>query len=482
MLAGGAAMFAVKFGIGYLLAGEPGLSLFGPFYGGGAHAASAGDKLRLLKPAFVISRAHLMLLALAFGVPLAILLQSVLRPARRAQAGQPELVGIYTLLMLGAGAGMTILYTATLAYPGTNEGLRMHLRYYSFVFPMLWVVAAAFDRRDERRPVALRWTLALLLTAVLAIAIVKLPTYALNAVDGPEAFALRLDQPLSLVILALQVAALLLWAAGRASAQRLFLFVVTPLFIASGIVENNYQLGLYGNDQAADMAGKAAHRLVPPAERGKITVAGSELGQVMRAQFHIDNPDTAMLVLPQDAPIEPYQLPVRNNWLLVFGKHALPAGLTPIAGNDHYALVHTQVERRIVGSARFNEPFGPNGLLAGAEGVADIELFGRWSNAKQVVLHFNAPLPQHAFIVLKAWAYGDNAELPFTLRIGGSSAQFRVSGSPQELGLRLDTDGQQRSLTIEVPHPVSPASYGDPRDPRLLGIALAEIEISTPVN
>jgi phosphoglycerol transferase len=482
MAIGGASMYAVKFGLGYLLAGDPGLSLFGPFYAGGANAASAGDKLRLLKPAFVIGRAHLMLLALAFGVPLAILLQSVLRPGKRAQAGQAELVGIYTLLMLGAAAGMTILYTATLAYPGTNEGLRMHVRYYSFVFPMLWVVAAAVERRDERQPAALRWTLALLLTAVLAVAIVKLPTYAFNAVDSPEAFALRLDQPLSLVILALQVAALLLWAAGRASAQRLFLFVVTPLYIASGIVENNYQLNLLAPDQAADMAGKAAHRLVPPAERGKITVAGSELGQVMRAQFHIDNKDSAMLVLPQDAAIQSYQLPVRNNWLLVFGKHPLPPGLTPVAGNEHYALVHTSIERRIIGSAGLSQPFGPDGLLAGAEGLSHAEGFGRWSDAKQVVLHFNAPLPQHAFIVLKAWAYGDNTEFPFTLRIGGSSAQFRLSGTPQEIGLRLDTDGQQRSLTIEVPHPVSPIVYGDPRDPRLLGIALAEIEISTPAH
>jgi phosphoglycerol transferase len=482
MAIGGAGMFAVKFGLGYLLAGEAGLSLFGPFYAGGANAASAGDKLHLLKPAFVIGRAHLMLLALAFGVPLAILLQSVLRPGRRAQAGQAELVGIYTLLVLGAAAGMTILYTATLAYPGTNEGLRLHVRYYSFVFPLLWVVAAATQGRDERQPAALRWTLALLLTAVLAIAIVKFPTYSFNAVDGPEAFALRLDKPLSLVILALQVAALFLWAAGRASARRVFLFAVTPLYIASGIVDNNYQLGLYVDDQAADLAGKAAYRLVPPAERGKITVAGSEIGQVMRAQFHIDDKDSAMLVLPQGVPIEPYQLPVRNNWLLVFGNHALPPGLTPVAGNEHYALVHTSVERRIVGSARFNEPYAASGLLSGAEGVADIEGFGRWSNAKQVVLHFNAPLPQHAFIVLKAWAYGDNTEFPFTLRIGGSRAPFRLSGTPQEIGLRLDTDGQQRSLTIEVPHPVSPMSYGDPRDPRLLGIALAEIEISTPAH
>lgn len=479
MAIAGASMFAVKFGLGYLLAGEAGLSLFGPFYTGGANAASAGNKLRLLKPAFVIGRAHLMLLALAFGVPLAMLAQGVLRPNKREQAGPADLVGIYTLLMLGAAAGMTILYTATLAYPGTNEGLRMHVRYYDFVFPLLWVVAAAAMGRREV-PAALRWTIALLLSAVLAVAIVKLPTYAFNAVDGPEAYALRLDKSSSLGILALQVAALLLWAAGRPLAQRLFLFVVTPLYIASGIVDNNYTLNLYVEDQASDMAGKAAHRLVPPAERDKITVAGTELGQVMRAQFHIDNKDSAMLVLPQDAPIQTYQLPVRNKWLLVFGNHALPPGVKPVDGNAHYALVHMNAERRVIGSARLNQPFGPQGLLAGADGLAAVEPFGRWSIAKQVVLHFNEPLPEHVFIVFKAWAYGDNTEFPFTLRIGDSSAPFRLSGSPQEVALRLDTDGKQRSLTIEVPHPVSPREYGDPRDPRTLGLALAEIEISTP--
>ncbi|MGB9110347.1 MAG: glycosyltransferase family 39 protein [Telluria sp.] len=481
MAIGGASMFAVKFGVGYLLAGEPGLSLFGPFYAGGASAASAGSKLRLLKPAFVSSRAHLMVLTIAFGVPLAAMLLGLLRACKRSQAGQTELTGIYTLLMLGAGAGMTILYTATLAYPGSHEGLRLHVRYYSFMFPLLWVIAAAaVERHDERKRTALRWILALLLTAVLAIAVVKLPTYTLFAADSPEAFAMRMDQPLTLPIVALEAAALLLWAAGRTAGRYLFLFVVTPLYIASGIVESNIQLELLRPEQAADTAGKAAHRLVPPAERGKITVAGTALGQIMRAQFHIDAKDTAILELPDNAPLQAYQIPIRNKWLLVFGNHALPPGLHPVDGNGHYALVRLDTKRRIVGSAALNQPFGPDRLLAGAEGLSHPEAFGRWSDAKLVVLHFNAPLPQHAMIVFKAWSYGDNSEFPFTLRAGGSSAQFRLSGEPQEVGLRLDTDGRQRSLTIEVPHPVSPAMNGDPRDTRLLGMALAEIEISTP--
>ena len=477
-----AAMFAVKFGLGYLLAGEAGLSLFGPFYGGGANAATARDKLKLLEPAFVSGRAHLMVLVLVFGLPLALLVQSVLRPSKRAEAGQADLVGIYTLLMLGAGAGMTIFYTATLAAPGSVEGMRLHLRYYSFVFPLLWVVAAAALERRKDAPAALRWTLALLLSAVLAFAIVKLPTYTIYGVDGPEAYAMGLKHAGGRIVLALQVLALLLWAAGRASALRLFLFVLTPLYLAGGVVGNHLQLAAFKDDREADMAGKAAARLVPPAERGQVTIAGSDVGQIMRAQFYVDSKDSAMLELPPNAPIEQYQVPVHNKWLLVFGNHPLPPGLTPVSQNESYQLIRVNNERHVIGSAHLNQPPGPGGLLAAVEGLSGIEGFGRWSDAKQVVLHFNAPLPKHTVIVLKAWAYGDNTELPFTLRIGDSSGQFRLSGSPQEIGLHFDTDGTQRSLTIEVPHPVSPQEYGDPRDPRKLGIALADIEISTPVN
>jgi phosphoglycerol transferase len=50
----------------------------------------------------------------------------------------------------------------------------------------------------------------------------------------------------------------------------------------------------------------------------------------------------------------------------------------------------------------------------------------------------------------------------------------------QEVAVPFETDGQQRTLTIEVPHPVSPADYGNRNDIRKLGIGLAEIEIAIP--
>jgi phosphoglycerol transferase len=56
---------------------------------------------------------------------------------------------------------------------------------------------------------------------------------------------------------------------------------------------------------------------------------------------------------------------------------------------------------------------------------------------------------------------------------------FRLAATQQEVRLRFDTDGAQRTLTIDVPRPISPAELGQPNDARKLGIGISEIEIGT---
>jgi phosphoglycerol transferase len=479
-------VLAFKFGLGWLLAGEAGLSLFGPFYTEAANVTNQHSRLDLIAPGFINLRGHLMVLAAAFGLPLALLLQALLRPSPRAAAGPADLLRAWALLMLGAAAGMTVLYTSTLGRADSHEALRLHLRYYSFVFPLLWIAAAAALGRDGLRgrdaPALLRWILALLLGAVVAIGCVKLPTYAGSLTDGPEAVAIALDQINGRLIAGVGVAALLLWAAragaGTRAGASLFLYVAAPAFIANGIVANGAFLPHFSVDQEADAAGKAARRLVPAAERGSITVAGTG-APLMRAQFHIDHKDTVLLDLPDNTPIASYQLPVHNKWLLVFGRHPLPPVVHPVAATNEYALVRLDNHFKLLGRANLAKPYG-EGLIAGAEGLSYSEPLGRWSDAKRVVLHLNTVLPRRLHLVLRASAYGDNAELPFILRVGGASEPFRVGAAQREIGIRLDTDGAQRDIVIEVPHPVSPAEAANQADTRKLGIALAEIEISTP--
>jgi phosphoglycerol transferase len=315
----------------------------------------------------------------------------------------------------------------------------------------------------------------LILLAVLAFALFKLPTYWLNPVDGPELYALSPDRLAGRILLGLDAAVLLLWALGRRSAGPLFLFVALPMSVACGTLFTSDIVGTMRTETPADRAASAALRYVPAAERAQLTVAGTNAQDLMRAQFRIDDKDTSLVVLDGNPVIEQSQIPVRQKWLLLLGKYQLPAGIKPVVETNEFSLVRVNLAHRRVAGASFARPFG-QGLIIGAEGLSHIEPWGRWSDAKRVVLHFSQPLPRHARIVLKAQAYDVNTELPFTMHVGGRSEHFRLGWLPQEIGLMFDTDGNQRELAIDVPRPVRPSTRGQP-DTRPIGIGLSEIEI-----
>jgi len=476
-LAAGATL-AVKFGLGWALAGKAGLALFGSFYGAAATNAGGSTVARLLHPFLVSAGGHLMALALLNALPLAMLAFGLLRLPRRADTGPAALLRVYAFLMLGAAAGMTVVYTASLAAAGiVSEGLRLHLRYYSFTFPLLWMVAVA-GIDDARRAPALRWVLALLLAALTVLACVKLPGYSLNTVDSPEIGTIRPGKASAAIVAALQVAALLLWAAGRRQGWRLFVYGAVPATALCGIIVGHRVLDAHHVPAPPDKAGIYARDHLPAADRGRITVAGTGVAELMRAQFHIDHLDTPTLELQQDAPIQPYQVPVRSRWLVVFGKHPLPPGIQAVHTDPDFVVVKLDSRRKVLGRTSFAAPFAPDGLVGSAEGLSSIETFGRWSDAGQVVLHLNQPLPAAGLVLIRAMSYGDNADQDFVLRSGASSTRFRITGSMQEVAIPFETDGAQRTLTIEVPHPSAPSEQGG-ADTRKLGIGLAEIEIAT---
>jgi hypothetical protein len=470
------ALFAVKFGLGYLLAGDPALTLFGSLYSG--VTGPPRPLLQLLSPAFINGRGHLMALAVLLSLPLATIAYSLLTPAPRAAAGAPRnLLQLYALLMLGAAVAMTVAFTASIAHLSNLDVLRLHLRYYSFLFPLLFIVAAAapVDDGAPARP-RLRWTIAAALAVVLAVALVKLPLYSLNPIDSPELSSIGLEGWRGRTVVGIDLLLLLLWARGNALARPLFLFLALPLMLASAGRGTSDYLAQLKPSWESDKAGKFAHRYVPKEEHKFITVATTGEQELMRVQFHIDDKDVATLDLPKGAALEPYQIPVYNKWLLVVGQHALPEGIKPVVANADYALVKLEGGGRSIGRALMSEQFG-SGIVTGAAGLSGAEPWGRWSVARQVVVHFNIALPKHVMVVLKARAFDVNATLPFTMQVGDGRRRFRLAPQQSAVGLNFDTDGRQRSLTIEVPHPISPAELGQQADPRKLGIGIGSIEI-----
>lgn len=499
--AAAACTLAVKFGLGWLLAGDAGLSLLGPFYQGAVNSGGEGSRLALLNPAFVNGRGHLAALATVYGVPLAILAWELCTGSLRrrgngnsagqppaaglAPAGQHRLLHVYTVLMLGAAAGMTIAYTATLVPHGKDEILRLHLRYYSFVFPLLMIVAAAAvarrgDGREVRTPArlpVLRWAIALALCGVLVFAMARLPNYALSVVDGPDIATVFVIAWIGRVIAVLQCALLLAWAARMPGVATLWLFVMLPATLVLGLRQGGEVLGRHAQPGLGDRAGALLRSHVPPSERGKVVVAGTDMTVIMRVQFHLDNRDSAGLLLEPNAPLQEYQIPPTKKWLLTLGDIPLPDTVQPLVRTPYYSLVRLPEPEPTLLELDLSRAPDPQ-VVSGLEGLSHPEPWGRWSDAKRVRIEFAQPLPRRTGITFSAKAYEVNTTLPFTVRVGGDSKQFRLDWFEQHIRMHFNTDGNARSLEIEIPQPVSPEQLGRPGDPRKLGIGISRIVVT----
>ena len=475
-----ASTLAVKFGLGYLMGGPNALHLFGAFYGSHADNSATRPMSAFLIPLWENGRAHLMALAILFGLPLVLMLHTLATQLRERSANvQNYALHLYALLMLGAALAMTVVYTASLADVAPREHERLHMRYYDFAFPLLLMVAATAlgnVRREVRTMPVLGWIFALLLAGGIVLGLRMLPSYALSMADGPDIAALFLVRHLALALGVLQVVALGLWAFGRPVAARVFLFVFFPLMLLGQNAALFSLARKSAGPSAFDSAGLYVRDHVPKAEHKDVVVAAHGLAYLMRAKFHIDEPAVSFIEMAPDAQFNMDNLPVRHKWLLVVAPHKLAPELTPVVATKDFALVKVQAAHRRIDAADFSTPAG-SGLVAAIDGVDKIEPWGRWSNTPRVTIRFNQRLPRKLNLLLKGQSYGPNAELDYVLRVGGQERRFRIGRAEAEVFLRFDTDGMQESVTIDVPKPISPQQFEGANDPRTIGLGLMSIEV-----
>jgi hypothetical protein len=474
----GVSALAVKTALGYLLAGPAGLGLLGSFYG--KHASnSSGSLAHLLAPLARSLYGHAMALGLLFGLPMLAAAAAVASPEARARLAAPgQALLAYAALMLGATLLMTGAFTASIADGGPEEALRLHMRYYDFVFPLLLMLGAAIG---EAAPAAFwkRLLLAAPCAFLLWWAWTKLPFYKTGFVDSPELGALvNVAYPDDTRLLVqLQWAAMACWVAWPLLGRMVFLCVVLPFATIAASANIGQILANAALPNAYDRAGLYARQALDDAGRAGLAVAGDDLSGLARAQFHADSAGSSTIALQPGEALDPTLLPARRPYLLVVGRHALPAGIEVAAHDRDFALLKLGAAPRTLHRIAFSDPL-QGGVLAGATGLADKEPWGSWSNAGRVTLRFAQPLPRRLALFINGRAFGPNVGKDFVLAVGGASRSFRLPASEQEIYLQLPTDGQQRELTIDIPAPTTPREVGAGNDKRALGIGLISMEIA----
>jgi phosphoglycerol transferase len=135
---------------------------------------------------------HLTVLLMLFGVPAAVLAAAAARAWRPRPEGAAERTqlapGAFALLVLAAAVAMVSIFTAQVGAANAGEADRLHLRYYSFVLPLV-MLAGIVVLRGARSDAAVRWGGVAMLAATAAF-LVLAGGYKLYPWDAADVFAL----------------------------------------------------------------------------------------------------------------------------------------------------------------------------------------------------------------------------------------------------------------------------------------------------
>ena len=463
-----ASALTVKYAVGYAFAGTSGLTLFGTGYGSLMEYGTSRDYSQLLTVSLFSLQGHLMAIAILYGLPLALMLITAAQGIKSSVADDSlEKICAFSLLLLINLLCVTVLFTAAVAYSYTSETpSRLHVRYYSFMLPLLYIIAAGFFKmKDVKFDHRLRYVFGTII-GVLAFygLIVNFAPYTQSFIDCPEIYW---QNTALWVIGGLLLLPLLLWIVAGHIGVRLYLLFSLPItiFVSSfhvAIVQRDKLVRDIGEE-----AGIFAAEFLPKEDLGKMIIVGSNGPQIYRAKYQADNPYATIKFIKKGYHVNPDELPKDREWLLLIDDQVLPEKYYQIRRGE-FTLASLKQEKIV----DFKKSWWP-GIISWANGLSYPEDWGTCSDGDTVTLKFTTHLPDKFKIRLVAAALGPNAGKYFIAISDAREIKFILTDSIEEKFLYFDNPGKNDTLKIVIP---SPALLRD-NDERKLGMALFELEI-----
>jgi phosphoglycerol transferase len=330
---------------GYLLAGSAGLTLFGSVYTSLANSAlSDSDQSRQLLAVVAKSFVgHLLAICLMFGLPVALTAVNFVRGLRSPDRFDAEgRMSAFAALILGDLVVVVVLFTASVSATGpVDYATRLHMRYYDFALPLLFMAAGA-QVGEARTNEGRRWHALVAMPIGWAVAyavITRFGPYTPILVDSPELRGFTAYPAAFVALGCLSLAALVLWASGSRWGPRLFVFGFLPLaLVASSVAASRELRGRLVSDNV-DRAGIFVEQYLPHDELSHVLVVGSEPADLFRALFYLDDPHASLLVIPGGSSYDLSTMPEGKYWALLIGDHAWTGGAFSESPTQGFALV-----------------------------------------------------------------------------------------------------------------------------------------------
>ena len=476
------AFFITKFAVSFLLAGWPGLSLFGSKYGSVAIEASRSASERhihVLKLAFENGVGHFLALFLLFGAAITeILFIAARRGGNKSESLSFKRLFLMNVFVFASLLLVVSLFTASIA--GVNEfenNYRIHMRYYNFAFPLLVALVAAqlssahHRSLDNDENIWLRAAIGLPVgLAILYALVTRLSPYTPGFVDSPELRGITADSLTFYILTALSLFSVLVWICSRFYGLSLFLFLFFPLASVLSSYNINSEMRTRMIPDVWVKASFFAKSQLGDAELGRTVVVGSDITGMWRTLLMLNNPASTLAVIPTGREYAVSSVPNDKDWILNIGDHPIKGAVIHEVSTEDFGLV------RVRKTLDFRQAKWP-GLISKTKGLATPEDWGTWSDGSAVLLEFLDPLPERFRMRLVARAFGPNVGKQFTIRVGKYSFEFQLGETSEEvIGVIQNTDNAY-TMGIEVPFPVAPSALGVSSDSRKLGIALESLRI-----
>jgi phosphoglycerol transferase len=321
------AFAAIKFGLGFVIAGPSGLTLFGTSYESSlnqfvsesaAADLNAESVANLAAPRSEVSGAeqsapgffdvfvphslaHLALLLSVAGIPL-LLSMSVLKDAvlkKQAVSASSQfllLIGLLSIsfaLVVGAFEGVVTQL-------GDDHSSRIITRYYEFLIPLLLIAAAVFGKFVEPK-IGVRLIQSGLVFAALIFGWIYLSGIKQSFADSILLSGYLSNGAVVPIVSIIGILVALIWIFSKGAGSKLIVYVATPLvLLIAGFASQAHLLSQVGTNVAYfDVAGQKAKPLLADVEGDKIMIIGSVRYQNFTTKFWIDKPGIKDLSLPE---------------------------------------------------------------------------------------------------------------------------------------------------------------------------------------
>ncbi|GAB7530530.1 hypothetical protein PS3A_29410 [Pseudomonas sp. 3A(2025)] len=477
------AMLATKFFVSFVLAGKAGLTLFGGFYNETLQS-STGTLQRLLDIFKVlpgIVEGHVLANTLMFGVALAVILFGSIKAVVGTRLQDEERIAFFTLALLLNLIAVVSLFSASVVGVGVYEtASRLHMRYYDFMLPLLFIAAGAQINREHGVHLK-NWRLVitvLVLGVLCYAALTRMQPYTPSHIDSPELRGYMMNRIVFMGLAGLSALVVLLWYTSARIGSLLFICFYLPLSVGVSAVYNNALVRERLVPDAFDRAGLFAKSYLSDADLSRLAVVGESEGDTWRPLLYLDN-----LQATRDRSYVPglryqaSQTPENITWILGIGDIDFAEGEFDVMYLNGFSLA-----RKISGLYLLQLDFskalslGPSTRITG---LSHPEPVGTWSLGDRVEIKFAEPLPAVFQLSLSATGFGPNENKPFNVEVEGKHYPLMADGTLQTL--RIATSGQARKLSLLISAPTSPQALGLSVDGRLLGIRLKQLEIA-PAN